>query len=246
MTRNYIVVIFWLFCATSIQANPGNTAGQLHETRTLGSSFISELMLHFNPVEAPMQQIPADIYKGQLQQLHQHVEQSGVSAAISELTRLDEAVAKLEGMPQESGNSGAAILPYPRAVTDVFKSYQRLDQALARQYDSIMVELDETTLKRQKLSMSVSRMMMLYSLSTYPSLSYLNEIDPTLAKLDQDILEQFQALKAQLPESATELDKLQVTYRFVQPRLVDLPRPWSPGGVVLYLGRIIQKLEELK
>ncbi|MDH0639342.1 MULTISPECIES: hypothetical protein [Pseudomonas] len=202
-------------------------------------------MTNYNHIRSASQQRSADDYRQYLDALNTSYEQSGLTVGIDELKKLNALTEELEKLPQLDGEMSSAMLAYPNMMTDIFKTQQQFDQALAGhlatvdQGGDVIRTIDD-------LRVDISSIMLLYSVSTFTGLAYLNEEDPELTILHGRIQEHFQALDQQLPEALQgHVGKVKGPYHFVQKKLVGLPRPWTPSAVVFFLTRAEAQLQEL-
>ncbi|MDH1440453.1 hypothetical protein N5O88_09750 [Pseudomonas sp. GD03721] len=202
-------------------------------------------MTNYNHIRSASQQRSADDYRQYLDALNTSYEQSGLTVGIDELKKLNALTEELEKLPQLDGEMSSAMLAYPNMMTDIFKTQQQFDQALAGhlatvdQGGDVIRTIDD-------LRVDISSIMLLYSVSTFTGLAYLNEEDPDLAILDAKIQEGLRMLDQEVPEELHEqVRKVKSSYHFVQNKLVGLTRPWAPSAVAFFLMRAESQLQEL-
>lgn len=244
MSRNPLLVLILLCAAFGANATPQEFR-EIQGMRISAAGFCGVLMTNYNHIRSASQQRSADDYRQYLDALNTSYEQSGLTVGDDELKKLNALTEELEKLPQLDGAMSSAMLAYPNMMIDIFKTQRQFDQALAGhlatvdQGGDVIRTIDD-------LRVDISSIMLLYSVSTFTGLAYLNDEDPELTILHGRIQEHFQALDQQLPEALHDhIGKVKGPYHFVQKKLVGLPRPWTPSAVVFFLARAEAQLQEL-
>lgn len=244
MSRNPLLVLILLCAAFGANATPQEFR-EIQGMRISAAGFCGVLMTNYNHIRSASQQRSADDYRQYLDALNTSYEQSGLTVGIDELKKLNALTEELEKLPQLDGEMSSAMLAYPNMMTDIFKTQQQFDQALAGhlatvdQGGDVIRTIDD-------LRVDISSIMLLYSVSTFTGLAYLNEEDPDLAILDAKIQEGLRMLDQEVPEELHEqVRKVKSSYHFVQNKLVGLTRPWAPSAVAFFLMRAESQLQEL-
>lgn len=244
MFRKHLIVLILLFAAAGVHAST-HDARLIQSMRIQSFGFCVAMMVNYNHIRTPFQHRSTDSYRQYLDALNALYRQSGLTMGAEYLKALNDLTEELENLPQPDGVMSTTTLVYPVAITNIFKAQQQFDQALTR-YHAMVDQGDEGIVRTiDDLRLDISRIMLLYSVSTFTGLAYLNVEDPDLSILDGRIYERFQVLEQQAPEWGKEIEKIKNLYRFVQPKLVGLPRPWTPSAVELFLTRAGDALADL-
>lgn len=246
MLRNPLLVLILLCAAFGANATTQEFR-EIQGMRINAAEFCGVLMANYNHIRTAFQQRPVDDYRQYLDALNTSYQQSGLTVGAAELEKLNTLTEALEKLPQLDVEMSSAKLAYPNMMTEIFKAQQQFDQALAGQLASLDQGGDGGLIEGiDGLRVDISKIMLLYSVSTFTGLAYLNEEDPELTALDERIQGGLQVLDQQVPEALHgHVGKIKGSYRFVQKKLVGLPRPWSPSAVVFFLTRAESQLQEL-
>ncbi|HZX18482.1 MAG TPA: hypothetical protein VFF22_16650 [Pseudomonas sp.] len=215
-------------------------AERLQAIRSQAFSTCSSLLVHYNPNQNDSDPRHAERYRQTLQQLQRLVTLEKDPLLIQYANDMREHIEKLE---HQSANTPEL---YPTWINPLLEAQSRLDQQASVRYASATpIEPRRKTL--HQLALDIERLQLLYQTRTFGSLAvYVMPMDDTtFAQLDQQILQNFSALKQDWPEHAAELNKLLRKYDFIRPRLLKHELVWVPGSAAYYLGQVTDGLARI-
>lgn len=246
MFKKPLLVLILLCAAFGVNATTQEYR-EIQGMRVNAASFCGVLMANYNQIRTASQQRSADDYRQYLDALNTSYQQSELMVGADELKTLNVLTEELEKLPQLDGEMSSARLAYPNMMIDIFKTQQQFELALSEHLASLGHDSDDGAIKAiDDLRVDISRAILLYSVSTFTGLAFLNDKDPELRVLDEKIQAQLQALDQQIPEALHgHVGKIKGSYKFVQKKIVGLPRPWSPSAVVFFLTRAELQLQQL-
>lgn len=247
MLRNLLLVSV-LLCAAFTANATTQEFRKIQDIRVNAAVFTGVLVSSYNHnAVTAFRQHSADDYRQYLNALNAAYQQAGVTAGGDDLKELNALTEVLENQKQLDATLSSTVLVHPNIMTDIFKAQQNLDQALTR-YQAMLGQSDRSEVidAIDGLRLDVGTIMLLYSISTFTGLAYLNDEDPDLAILDAKIQEGLRMLDQEVPEELHEqVRKVKSSYHFVQNKLVGLTRPWAPSAVAFFLMRAESQLQEL-
>lgn len=246
MLRNPLLALV-LLCVTFGAHATLQEVRTIQDMRVNAAGFCGVLMTNYNQIRTASQQRSVDDYRQYLNTLNASYQKSGLTVGRDELEHLNSLTETLEKLPQLDVEMSSAVLAYPNMMIDIFRAQQQFDLALAEYLAGLeRAGEDDAITVIDELRVDISRALLLYSVSTFTGLAYLNDKDPELRGVDKSIQAHMQALDQQVPEALHEhAGKVRNSYRFVQKKIVGLPRPWTPSAVVFFLTRAESQLQEL-
>lgn len=215
-------------------------AERLQAIRSQAFSTCSNLLVHYNPNQNDSDPRNAERYQQALQQLQRLVTLEQDPLLIQYASDMRKHVEQLERQ------SATTAELYPTWINPLLEAQSRLDQQASVRYASA-TPIEPRRQALHKLALDIERLQLLYQTRTFGSLAvYVIEMDDTtFAQLDQQIQQNFTALKQDWPEHAAELNKLLRKYDFIRPRLLKHELVWVPGSAAYYLGQVTDGLARI-